>query len=139
MLLDLTPAEEALADLLGDVTGHSAAEIMEEAGQILQSKWRDNIADAGLVKTGTYLGSIAVTPLHADQRGAWVKVGTDSSVNTGRRGMPYPVALEYGWEDNPATPAGARAFASSRRLIVSGVSERIGRKLRSRRTRKSRR
>ncbi len=139
MLLDLTPAEQALADLLGDVTGHSAGEIMEEAGAILQSQWRDRISSSGLVDTGRYLESIAVTLLHADEKGAWVKVGTDNSVNIGRRGMPYPVALEYGWENNEATPTGARAFAASRRQIVADVSSAIGTKIKARKVRKTKR
>jgi hypothetical protein len=131
-VLDLSPMDEALRLLDEDVSGHSAAEIMEEAGQVMQSHWRDRIADADLVLTGTYLESIAVALLSNDERGTWVQVGSNAAREDG---MPYPVALEYGWEDNPATPAGLRAFNIARRRVVDGVGDAVGRKLRSRKVR----
>lgn len=127
--LDLAPLDAALADLVAATSGHSAAEIVTEAGRIVQSQWRDNILAAGLVDTGEYLESVAVELLHDDERGAWVGVGT-GAVND--RGVPYPVMQEYGWEANPGRPVGLRAFNTTRARVVKGASAALERKLKSR-------
>jgi hypothetical protein len=127
--LNLRDLEAALDGLDADLSPRSLEGLMHDVGGIVQSKWRDNIADAGLVETGQYLGSIAVVTRKKTDRFIQVAVQSDAH---DEEGFPYPIVLEYGDATVQATPVGTQAFNQSRRRIVQNVSAELERKVRSR-------
>lgn len=128
MALDLRELEAALAGLEADLSAGGLEGLMHDAGQVVQSKWRDNIAEAGLVETGQYLESIEVITNKKDERFIQVSVQSDARND----GVPYPAILEFGDSEITATPVGMRAFDKSRRAVVKHVSEVLDRKVKSR-------
>lgn len=127
--LDLGPLEAALNGLDADLSPRSLEGLMHDVGGIVQSKWRDNILDNGLVETGEYLESIEVITTKSTDRFIQVSVQSDAR---DENGFPYPAVLEFGDSDVAATPVGIQAFDSSRRRVVQNVSAELERKVKSR-------
>ena len=127
--LNLRDLEAALDGLDADLSPRSLEGLMHDVGGIVQSKWRDNIADAGLVDTGRYLQSLEVVTSKRTERLIQVAIQSDAH---DEQGFPYPIVLEFGDSTVQAQPVGTRAFTQSRRRIVQNVSAELGRKVKSR-------
>lgn len=119
MSLDIRVTFNRLPDYSRDV-GRKINDATAKVALDIESDWKQNIRDAGLIDTGNYLNSV-----QARQEGP-----ADWVVETGARsdrGFPYPVALEYGTSRGiPAHGVATAAAEANRQAYERAIAQALG-------------
>ena len=96
-----------LQELRSELGGSAMATALEAAALPLENRWKENIRNYPLVRTGTYLRSVHHNAPEMSGDGGTVEVGTDIV------DPPYPAFLEFGTSKMSAKPTARPALDES--------------------------